>query len=90
MDIDRLHAMFGSIPENACLVFNCQQGKGRTTVGMVAAVLFLSAQVCSFSAQVSCMVTQDKSVIVFGMRSCTCCYHDYLLACPVHHVQLNC
>ena len=44
-DVDSIHSVMYNAPSNSCYVFNCQQGKGRTTVGMVLAVLFLSALV---------------------------------------------
>jgi hypothetical protein len=44
-DVGSIHAAVHASPPNSCYVFNCQQGKGRTTVGMVLAVLYLSALV---------------------------------------------
>jgi hypothetical protein len=46
-DVDRIHALLQTAPPQSCFVFNCQQGKGRTTIGMVLALLFLSAAVRS-------------------------------------------
>ena len=44
-DVDSIHKLMHESPPNSCYVFNCQQGKGRTTIGMVLALLYLSALV---------------------------------------------
>ena len=47
-DIASIHESLVSAPRGkACFVFNCQQGKGRTTIGMAMATLFLSSPVRS-------------------------------------------
>ena len=37
-DVDNVHESIANAPSNACFVFSCQQGKGRTTVCMVMAL----------------------------------------------------
>lgn len=44
-DVDEIHSLLHAAPENSCYLFNCQQGKGRTTIAMVLATLYLSALV---------------------------------------------
>lgn len=46
-DVDEIHKALCSAGRDACFVFNCQQGKGRTTIGMAMATLFLSSPVRS-------------------------------------------
>ena len=47
-DIASIHESLVSAPHGkACFVFNCQQGKGRTTIGMTLATLFLTSPVRS-------------------------------------------
>lgn len=44
-DVVDIHASLAATGPRSNFVFNCQQGKGRTTIGMAMASLFLSAQV---------------------------------------------
>eukprot|EP00892_Ulva_mutabilis_P004224 jgi/Ulvmu1/2173/UM013_0017.1 len=44
-DVDAVHTSLASAGPRSNFVFNCQQGKGRTTIGMAMAALYLSAQV---------------------------------------------
>lgn len=43
-DVAHIHSSLAAAGPRSNFVFNCQQGKGRTTIGMAMASLFLSAQ----------------------------------------------
>ena len=59
-DVDEIHKALCSAGRDACFVFNCQQGKGRTTVGMVLALLFLAASMRSAMSRTTVGLEANK------------------------------
>jgi protein-tyrosine phosphatase len=53
-DVDEIHSSLSSAPDNTSFVFSCQQGKGRTTVCMVLALLHATRKVLSSSNLLIC------------------------------------